>query len=449
MKISGANTVKTDGFRSKWGFILSGIGSAVGMGNVWRFPIQVSEYGGLTFLLPYFFFVVLIASTGVMGEYALGRAMQSGPVGAFGNAMRRSGKSEKLGKGLASVPVVSSVGTAIGYTCIVAWVAKYMFMALTGSLGELGQNMDAIWASYNDMAGANGATLWIIAVALICVLIMSFRVSRGIETTNKVLMPLLFAIFIVLCIYISTLDGASAGYRYILSFSPKRLLEPMLWVSAFGQAFFSLSVFGYACVIYGSYLGKDESIPFSAANVAIFDTVAALLAAFTVLPAMASSGADPSKGGPELMFVYLVNVFNGMPGGKLIALFFFIAVLFAAITSVISVLETPIALFAEKLKCNRRKAALIVIPVITVLSILVQPIVTGEIDLIAIYVGPLGAFLAGVMVFWVCGRDVVEAEVSSGRKKRIGRWFYTVGRYVYCPLTLAALVLGILFGGIG
>ena len=181
-----------------------------------------------------------------------------------------------------------------------------------------------------------GNSIWQIIGLVVSLIIMAMGVAGGIEKANKVMMPTLFLLFIALGIYISFLPGASDGYKYILTLRPAGLLDPQVWIFSFGQAFFSLSVAGNGSVIYGSYLSKDEDIPSSARNVALFDTIAALLAAFVILPSMAAGGVEPSAGGPGLMFVYLVNVFNGMPGGRIVGMVFFICVLFAGVSSIVN-----------------------------------------------------------------------------------------------------------------
>lgn len=328
------NLEQRDGFQSKWGFILACIGSAVGMGNIWRFPIMVQKYGGMTFLLPYFIFVILIGSTGVIEEFALGRRAAAGPVGAFGMCTKERTGNEKTGKAIGAIPIIGALMLAIGYTVVLGWIFKYTFMSLSGSLFSLGTDMGAIGGTFGmtapeaetlpealkAMASAGffgiGNGVWQIVALVVSLAIMVMGIAGGIEKANKIMMPVLFGLFLVLAIYIGTLPGASEGYKYILTLNPAGLAKPDLWVFAFGQAFFSLSVAGNGSVIYGSYLSKSEDIPSSARNVAVFDTIAALLAAVVIIPAMAvvlGQGINDVSGGPGLMFVYLVNVFNAMP----------------------------------------------------------------------------------------------------------------------------------------
>ncbi|MCI6659967.1 MAG: sodium-dependent transporter [Peptoniphilaceae bacterium] len=445
------NTKQTqirDGFTNKFGFVLASIGSAVGMGNIWRFPIMVSIWGGLTFLIPYFLCVALIGSTGVIGEFALGRATQTGPVGAFGKCTEVRRGDRKLGEVIGLIPIFGAMALAIGYTVVMGWIFKYTFMSFTGELAGMGQNMDIIGGIF-DQISVNNMT-WIIVAAVVSFVIMAMGVSKGIEIANKMMMPVLFFLFIALGIYIAFLPGSSGGYRYIITLNPRGLLNPMVWIFAFGQAFFSLSVAGNGSVIYGSYLPKNEDIPSSARNVAIFDTLAALLAAFVIIPAMAAGGAPLEKGGPGLMFVWLVNVLNGMPGGRLIGIIFFICVLFAGVSSIINLYEAPVATLQDNLGWKRVPATAVILAFGCTIAILIQAITSQWMDFVSIYICPLGAFLAAIMFFWVAGKKFVLDEVNRGHARGpIGGWFYPLAKYVYCILCVVALVAGAILGGIG
>lgn len=252
-----ANVSKRDGFRSRGGFIIACIGSAVGMGNIWRFPTLVSKWGGMTFLLPYFLFVILIGSTGVIGEFALGRAAGAGPVDAFGMCTETRWGKRRPGELVGYIPVLGSLALAIGYTCVMGWIFKYTFLAFDGGLSATGQDMDGIVATFNATASAWGANVWVVVAVAVSFVIMSFGIAGGIEKANKIMMPILFLLFVGLGIYVATLPGASDGYRYIFTIKPAGLLDPYVWIYAFGQAFFSLSVAGNGSVIYGSYLSKS------------------------------------------------------------------------------------------------------------------------------------------------------------------------------------------------
>ncbi|MFR4318031.1 MAG: hypothetical protein ACLT2Z_00180 [Eubacterium sp.] len=227
------------------------------------------------------------------------------------------------------------------------------------------------------------------------------------------------------------------------------MLNPRLWIYAFGQAFFSLSIAGNGTVIYGSYLSKSENVVTSARNVAIFDTLAALLAAFVIIPGMAVGGAELSSGGPGLMFIYLVNVFNGMPGGKIVGIIFYICVLFAGMSSLVNLYEAPVATLQEKLGLKRPMAVGCIGLIGCIVALVIQGIVSGWMDAVSIYICPLGAMLAAIMFFWVAGKDFAISAVNEGKNKPIGRWFIPLGRYVLVPLAFIALVAGAILGGIG
>ena len=222
-------TTQRDGFKSKWGFILACIGSAVGMGNIWRFPIMVSIWGGMTFLIPYFICVILIGSTGVIGEFALGRATGAGPIGAFGKCTELRG-NKKIGEAIGFIPVLGSMALAIGYTVVMGWIFKYTFLAFDGGLSAMGQDMDAIVGSFNATASAWGANVWVVVAVAVSFVIMSFGIAGGIEKANKIMMPILFLLFVGLGIYVATLPGASGGYRYIFTIKPAGLLDPYVWI---------------------------------------------------------------------------------------------------------------------------------------------------------------------------------------------------------------------------
>ena len=452
-----------DGFQSKFGFILACIGSAVGMGNIWRFPIMVSQWGGLTFIIPYILFVILIGSSGVLGEFALGRMTGAGPIGAFGYCTEQRG-NKTVGKVAGLLPVLGSLALAIGYTVVVGWIFKYTFMGITGSLFELGTDMGAIGGAFGATApessslmesiktvfsGEAGNNLWLIIGLVVCIFIMILGIGGGIEKVNKFMMPALFFLLLGLGIYVAFLPGSSEGYSYIFKLDPKGLLNPNVWIFAFGQAFFSLSVAGNGSVIYGSYLSKSEDLVFSSRNVALFDTVAAFLAAFVIIPAMAAGGGDLSKGGPGLMFVWLVNVFNGMPGGRIVGMIFFICVLFAGLSSLVNLYEAPVATLQEVFHLKRLPACLIIGGIGMIVAVCIQGITGGWMDAVSIYICPLGAAIAGIMFFWVTKKETVMDAVNMGRKKPVKAWVYYLGRYVYVPLAVIALVAGAILGGIG
>ena len=443
---------KRDSFRSRRGFIIACIGSAVGMGNIWLFPTRVSAYGGGTFIIPYLIFVLLIASTGVIEEMAFGRAMRKGPIGAFGKACATRSKSseskgaEKLGKSLGAIPVLVSLAMAIGYSVVVGWICKYTFDVFTGNFATL-QGAQDFATQFGAVAESN--ILWQCIGLAITVLILIFGIGKGIEKANNVMMPLFFLMFVGLAIYVVFLPGSAEGYSYIFRLDIAGLADPYVWVFALGQAFFSLSVAGSGTLIYGSYLKNDADVPNSAKYVAIFDTLAAILASLVIIPAMASAGQQLSQGGPGLLFIYLPNLFSQMPGGTIFQIIFFVAVLFGGVTSLINLYEAPIATVQEFFHLPR-KASCIIIGVFGLLvSLLISSIVSEWMDFFSVYMCPIGACLAAIMFFWVMKKDWVLEQVNLGRKKPLGAWFYPLAKYGFVFATIAVLVLGTILGGIG
>lgn len=438
---------KRGSFSSRWGFILACIGSAVGMGNIWMFPTRVSLYGGGSFIIPYFIFVVLIGSTGIIGEMSFGRATRSGPVDAFGVACDMRGK-RKVGEAIGLIPVLGSLAMAIGYTVVLGWILKYAIGTFTGAT-LAANDVDGFGAAFGGMASAFGNNGWLLAALAIAVVILMLGVESGIEKANKVMMPVFFLLFVILGIYVLFQPQAAEGYRYIFRVEPEVLANPKTWIYALGQAFFSLSIAGNGTLIYGSYLSDEENIPASAARVAFFDTLAALLAALVIIPAMATTGSQLDQGGPGLMFIFLPNLFKSMPGGKIVAIIFFVAVLFAGMSSLINLYEAPIATVQEKFGLGRVPACAVTGVFSAVVAVCIQGIVSGWMDILSIYICPLGAGLAAIMFFWVCGKDYVEEQVNKGRGKAFYKGFYPLCKYVFCPVCFLVLILGIIMGGIG
>ena len=438
--------MKRDSWRSKWGFILACIGSAVGMGNIWLFPARVSAYGGGTFLVPYIIFVILIASTGVIGEMAFGRATRSGPAGAFGEATRQRFGTAVPGKVLGLIPVLGSLALAIGYSVVTGWIFKYLFSSLNGELASMSE-LGAFGGMFDRIAVHN--PMWQVIGMAVTLVIMAFGIAKGIEKANKVMIPLFYALFIGLAVYLLVLGRSGDAYRYIFRLDPKGLADPMVWVYALGQAFFSLSIAGNGTLIYGSYLRDEDNVPHNAGMVALFDSLAAILAALVILPAMAYSGTALQSGGPGLMFVHLPNVLRAIPGGNVLLIVFFLAVLFAALTSLVNLFEAPTATLQELFRLKRPVAVAIIGAIGITVGLLIAPIVSPWMDVCSIYICPVGALLAAVCFFWVCRKDFTLEAVNRSRTKPIGNWFLPLARYGLCGVTVLVLILGAVNGGIG
>lgn len=437
-----------DQFRSRLGFIIACIGSAVGMGNIWMFPYRTGTFGGAAFLIPYFIFVVLLGFSGVIGEMAFGRGMKTGPMGAFTQAMElRFGKKGRLpGKVIGAVPVIGSLGIAIGYSVVVGWFLKYLFAAVTGTLTKV----EDVGAYFGELAVDFGSVGWQLLGLGLTFIIMILGVTRGIEKMNKIMMPVFFLFFVILLVRVVTLPGATEGFRYMFVPQWEQLGNVKTWVYALGQAFFSLSLAGSGTIVYGSYLKKDTDVVSCAKNVAFFDTCAALLAGMVVIPAVFAFGLDVSSG-PPLMFITLPAVFQQMPFGGVFEVIFFVAVLFAAITSLMNLFETPIEALENQLKISRGAAVAVIALISAAVGIFIESgdSVGAWMDAVSIYIIPLGALLAAIMFFWVCPKGYAREQVEVGREKPLGRWFEPVTKYIFVGITLLVYVLGIFFGGIG
>ena len=435
----------TKNFGTRWGFILASVGSAVGMANVWGFPNKLGSNGGGAFLLIYLLFVVIFGTVGLPTEFAVGRRAGTGTLGAYKEAWGTRGKTAgKVGGILGWLPLAGSLCIAIGYAVIVTYILKALVDSLVGTLMTADA---AAWFGAFSSQPYSVIPYHIIVVG--GTLLTLFLGAHSIEKTNKVMMPLFFIIFVVLAVRVALLPGSAEGYKFMFTPRWEALKDPMIWVWAMGQAFFSLSVAGNGSVIYGSYLSKNECIPSSARNVALFDTIAALLAAFVIIPAMAAGGAELDAGGPGLMFIYLVHVMNGMAGGRIVAMVFFLCVSFAGVTSIINLYEAPVASLQEKLGLKRVPATAVIHVIGLAAALCIQAIVSQWMDVVSIYICPLGALLAAVMFFWIGGKKLVLESVNLGARKPIGGWYYPAGKYVYCASVLVALIAGAILGGIG
>ena len=453
---NNANVSKRDGFRSRGGFIIACIGSAVGMGNIWRFPTLVSKWGGMTFLLPYFLFVILIGSTGVIGEFALGRAAGAGPVGAFGMCTEARWGKRRPGELVGYIPVLGSLALAIGYTCVMGWIFKYTFLAFDGGLSAMGQNMDGIVATFNATASAWGANVWVVVAVAVSFVIMSFGIAGGIEKANKIMMPILFLLFVGLGIYVGTLPGASDGYRYIFTIKPAGLLDPYVWIYAFGQAFFSLSVGMGGMAIFGSYIGKEHSLLGESVRIVVLDTFVAITAGLIIFPACFTYHVDQTSG-PSLIFITLPNIFANMSMGRLWGSLFFLFMAFAAMSTVLAVFENIICCGMELTGCSRKKSSLVNLVLIILLS---MPCVLGynlwAWDGFAVFGGavldvedflvsnlflPLGSlvYLLFCVTRYGWGWDNYKKEVNTGDGLKMHDWMRGYLTYVL------PLIVGFIF----
>ena len=435
---------RNGGFGSSFGFIIACVGSAVGLGNIWMFPYRLGQYGGAAFLIPYLFFVLLFGWVGLSAEFGIGRLAGTGTIGAYEYCFAARGK-KKLGGALSWLPLMGSLGIAIGYAVILGWVLN----SLAGFIS--GQLMSADPAPFFQAAASSfGNPIWHTAVVAVVCLVLIFGVSAGIERVSKVLMPLFFLLFLVLVAWVFTLPGAGEGYRFLFVPHWEQLLRAETWIMAMGQAFFSLSITGSGMIVYGAYLKKDADIPGASLRTAFFDTLAAMLSAVAIIPAVFAYGLDVARG-PSLMFLTLPAVFQQMPMGQLFAVFFFLSVFFAGITSLINMFEAVVESWQSHFNLNRKLAVLLCSAITLGVGLFLEaePNVGQWMDFITIGVVPIGAVMGAVSVYYVLGWPKLRQELQLGRKKPISAAFGAVGRYVYVPLTILVLILGFALGGIG
>ena len=428
-------------FSDRWGFILACIGSAVGMANVWAFPYRAAKYGGGAFIVAYLIIAIFLGMVGVSGEIAFGRWGRTGPLGTFRKALTEKGKGLR---DIGIIPVLGSLAIGIGYAVIIGWVLRYLVGAASGSVMAADTG-----AYFGAITGDFGSVGWHLLGLVLALFVMVAGVSGGIEKANKVMMPLFFLLFLIMAIRVAFLPGASEGYKYLFIPRWEYLLKPETWIYALGQCFFSLSLAGSGTVVYGSYLDDGEDAVTCARRIAIFDTLAALLASMVVIPAVFAFGLDPSSG-PPLMFITMPAIFQSIAGGRIIALIFFVAILFAGLTSIVNLFETPIEALQQRLKMSRTKASVLVVAVAALVGVFIEngDVVGTWMDAVSIYIIPIGALISAVLLFWVMGTDFARQQMGLGREKPVGMWVHYLGKYVFCIVTVAVIILGIVKGGI-
>lgn len=431
---------KNGNFKSTVGFVLACVGSAVGMGNIWMFPYRLGQYGGAAFLIPYLIFIALFGLVGLSAEFALGRMAKTGTLGAYAYCWKN-----KFGKYIGWLPLLGSLGIAIGYSVILGWVFRSIQGVLTNELFT-----NSIPAFFTNMTQSFSNVPCHFLVLFVTCLLLFTSATNAIEKANKVLMPAFFILFIILAIRVSLFNGAIEGYKFLFVPKWEYLLNKETWIMAMGQAFFSLSITGSGMIVYGVYLKDDVDIPKASMQTAIFDTIAAMLAALAIMPAVFSFGIDPVSG-PSLMFLTLPEVFKQMPLGNFFALFFFVSVAFAGITSLINMLEAVCESWQNRFHISRKKAVLLCGIITFIVSVCIEngDIVGKWMDVVTIYIIPFAALLGAITIYYVLGWNALKQELDKGRKKPVGPTFKFLGKYVYVFLAIIILILGILYNGIG
>ncbi len=421
-------------FSSKWGFILSAVGSAVGMANVWGFPAKMGSNGGGAFLVAYLIFVALFSAVGLSAEYAIGRRARTGTLGSYRLAWAT--RSEGMGRAgglLGWLPLAGSMCIAIGYAVIIAYVLKAFANSLTGGLMTVDTT---VW--FESFSTTEYSVIPFHVIVVVGTLLTLLLGAKSIEKSNKVMMPLFFLIFVILAVRVSMLPGAAEGYRFMFTPDWTQLKDPMVWVWAMGQAFFSLSVTGSGMIVYGAYLSDGEDVVHVAVRTAVFDTIAALVAALVIIPACFAYGLDVGAG-PSLLFVTLPRILQDIPLGRLFAVILYTAMVFAGVSSLQNMFEAVGESLIHKFPRLSRKAVLGLLCVICLgIGIHMEPIFNWGpwMDIVSIYIIPLGATLGAVSWFWIMKKEDLLDEVSKSAPRPHGALWYGAGRYLYVPCAL-------------
>lgn len=433
---------KSAKFGSRWGFVLAAVGSAVGMANVWGFPAKMAAGGGFAFLVPYFIFIALFSAVALSAEFAIGRWAKTGTLGSYRKAFaNRSQKLEKVGGAVGWLPLIGSLGISIGYAVIIAYLFKALFDSVTGTLMQVDT---ATWfAGFSD--GGYSVIPYHILVVVITLVTLLLG-AKSIERTNKVMMPVFFIIFVGLAIWVAFLPGASEGYK--LMFTPvwSKLLDPNVWITAMGQAFFSLSVTGSGMLVYGAYLDDKEHVVPLSIRTAIFDTIAALVAALVVIPACAAYGHP--MGGPDMLFVAMPSIMNGMGiFGQILAVFLYVAMIFAGISSLQNMFEAVSESLLTRFPNLKRWIVLVVLGVVCFgIGVNMEAISSWGpwMDMVSIYIIPIGATIGAITWFYVMKKDDFMDQINLGAKRAMGNGWYYTGRYLFVPCAVILCLIALI-----
>ena len=432
-------TSKTSQFSSKWGFVISAVGSAVGMANVWGFPYKVGQNGGAAFLVAYLIFVAIFGFVGLAAEYAAGRRAKTGTVGAYQKVWTSRGR-RTVGKYIGWLPLAGSMCIALGYAVIIAYVLKAFTDSVTGTLMTVDTG-----AWFESFSATPYGVIPFHVIVVVGTLLTLLLGAGSIEKSNKVMMPVFFGIFIILAIRVAMLPGAVEGYKFLFTPDWSKLRDPMVWVWAMGQAFFSLSVTGSGMIVYGAYLDDREDVVEVAKRTAFFDTIAAMVAACVIIPACFAYNVDVNSG-PGLLFVTLPKILQDIPMGRLFAVILYVAMIFAGVSSLQNMFEAVGESLMYKWKKLDRKLMLLILCVICLgIGLHMEPIFRWGpwMDLISIYIIPIGATIGAISWFWVMKREDLLGEVNKGARKKHGAFWYNVGRFVYVPLAILLCLIAL------
>ncbi|RKD97490.1 sodium-dependent transporter [Halopiger aswanensis] len=336
-----------ESWTSRTGFILAAVGSAVGLGNLWRFPWMTAENGGSAFLLLYLLIVLGVGVPGLLAAFVIGRRSNRNPVGAF-----KSLAGSRVWTALGALCVLTSVILMSFYSVVGGWILRYFLESATGAYFAAPETH---FASISYGAEAFGYQLAVLAATS---LIVAAGIRRGIEATTKVMMPGIVVLLIGLAVWAARQPGAAQGYEFYLRFDGTYLAENFLSIlgSAAGQALFTLSIGSGTMITYASYIDDDRSLPLDASAIAVFNLSIGILAGLVVFPLLFSFASGPTEGGPGALFVGIAGAFASLPGGRLLGVVFFLVVLLAALTSLISMLEIPVSFLVDEFDLERSTA---------------------------------------------------------------------------------------------
>ena len=450
-------TVSRGQWSGRMGFIFAAAGSAIGLGNIWRFPYSAGENGGGAFVLIYLFFVAAIGIPVVLSELALGRTTQRNPVGAFKALVPGS-----LWPWVGGLGVLTGFGILAFYAVIAGWTLSYLWGAMTGVYGGVLTAAES-QTLFNDLiTDPTKAILLSGLFLLLTILVVRGGVSKGIERVTKVLMLLLLVILVILAIRSVTLPGGYEGLEYLFKPDFSKITVTVI-MSALGQALFSLSLGMGAMITYGSYFPDGENLPNAGITVAIFDTAIALLAGIIIFPALFSVGVEPGAG-PGLVFVVLPSIFGSLPAGNLFAIAFYALLAIAALTSTISLLEVVVSYFVDEKGWSRNKSAWVLgvfcffLAIPSALANGASPFFTDfmgtGVDFLSLnnnlwgnYSLSLGAIALCIFVGYKWGISNALASLeASGHKLPAPALFGFLVRYV-CPVAVGAVLIYVIVTG--
>ncbi|MDD3218066.1 MAG: sodium-dependent transporter [Lachnospiraceae bacterium] len=436
-------------FTNKLGFVMAAAGSAVGLGNLWRFPYLAAKYGGGIFLLVYLILAVTFGFALMVTEISLGRKTHLSVIGAYKSLDKRFGF---LGYLACAVPFI-----IVPYYCVIGgWVLKYLMVFITGQVSQAAN--DAYFTEY--ITHPTGPVIYFLIFVLLTAVVVILGVEAGIERVSKILMPVLIVLTIIISIFSVTRPGAMEGVIYYIKPDFSRFSATTV-LAAMGQLFYSMSLAMGIMITYGSYMKKDNHLEQSVRQVEIFDTGIAFLAGLMIIPAVfAFSGGDEAAlgKGPGLMFVTLPKVFESMKGGTIIGVIFFILVLFAALTSAISLMETCVSIIMDKTQMSRKTSSIIAtvfmlivgVPVSLGFGLLdfITPLGMSLLDFFDFISNnilmPIVALLTCIFVGYIIKPKAIIEEVEINGPFRLKHFYTIMIKYVAPVLLVLILVFSIM-----